>query len=691
MRDLQPLFDPRSIAIVGASTDPLKWGYGLARGALKGAHRRDVYLVNRRGGEILGVQAHRSLADVPEQPELVVVAVPERAFEEAVDAALEAGAKAIVGITAGLGEAGPSGRAREQAIVERVRSAGALLLGPNCLGVYDALAELDVGWSELPRGSIGVISQSGNLALELALLAEDYGLGFSRFASLGNQADLDATDLVEALAADPATRVIALYVEDFRDGRRFAAACEAAVVSGTPVVLLAAGRSEASVRAALSHTGALVSELVAVDAASRAAGIVQVTTPRQLVDTVQALLLPRRPKGPRLAVFSDGGGHGVIAADLADAAGFELPRLSDRLAGTLLDALGPTAATGNPVDFAGGGEQDLDRFELVARLLLDSGEVDAVLLTGYFGGYATSGSEYADWEVRVARGMSDASASSGRPLVVHTMYPSLTAASAFRAESIPVYREIESAIDSLARLVQLGTTPRPGVPELPPPAAPVAAGNDGYFEARELLAGGGIPFVPARRVATLGDALACAAELGYPVALKAIGLLHKSDAGGVVLGIDSEAALELTFSDMATRLSPKAYSVERMAPLPAGVELIAGARRDPRFGPIVLAGMGGLYAELLADVAVALAPVDESGARDLIRALRGAPLLLGSRGRPALALDAAAAALAALSRTAAAHPEIAEIEINPLLVTEHDAVGLDARLILVGKGDGNAR
>jgi acyl-CoA synthetase (NDP forming) len=364
--------------------------------------------------------------------------------------------------------------------------------------------------------------------------------------------------------------------------------------------------------------------------------------------------------------------------------------LGDRLAGALLDGLGPTAATGNPVDFAGGGEQDLRRFELVARLLLESGEVDAALLTGYFGGYATYGSEYETLEASVARGMSAASHSSGRPLVVHTMYPSLAAASTFREESIPVYREIESAIDSLARLVRLEATPRSGVPKLPPQASPVAAGAAGYFEARELLADGGVPFVPARRVATLDEALARATELGFPVALKAIGLLHKSDAGGVVLGIDSQEALARSFSDLTTRLSPEAYSVERMAPV-AGVELIAGVRRDPRFGPIVLVGMGGLYAEVLADVAVALAPVDEPGAHELLVTLRGAPLLLGARGRPRLALDAAAAALAALSRTAAAHPEIAEIEVNPLLVTGEDALGLDARLVLVEKGDGDAR
>ncbi len=575
-----------------------------------------------------------------------------------------------------------------------MRGSGALLLGPNCLGVFDGRAALDIGWSELPAGSIGLVSQSGNLALELALLAGDYGLGFSRFASLGNQADVEASDLVRDLAADSATKVIALYVEDFRDGRAFALACEEAVAGGTPVLLIAAGRSEASGRAAQSHTGALVSDRVAVAALCRAAGIVQVATARELADAAQAaLLVADRPHGLRLGIFGDGGGQGVIASDLADAAGFELPRLSDALGERLEAALGPTSATRNPVDFAGGGEQDLARFELVARLLLESGEVDATLLTGYFGGYATYGGEYEATEARVARAMGRTAAEAGRPLVAHTMYPSLGTAAALRESGVPVYREIESAVAALRRLVEIETAARSGVPDLPSPATRVVPGEgDGdYFAARQLLEAGGVPFVPARRIGDLDEALAAALELGYPVALKALGLLHKSDAGGVVLGIDGPEELSAAFSDLATRLEATACSVERMAPLEAGVELIAGVRSDPRFGPIALVGIGGLYAELLADVAVALAPVSRAQAADLLRSLRGAPLLLGARGRPALALDAAAEALAALSRVGAAHPEITEIEVNPLLVTAACAVGLDARLVFGEEGDDDAR
>jgi acyl-CoA synthetase (NDP forming) len=689
-RDLRPLFDPRSIAVVGASNDPATWGHVLAQGALRGERRRDVYLVNRNGSEILGRPSVRSLHDLPGPAELVVVAVPQAAFETTVDDALAIGARAIVGITAGLGETGAEGRAREQRVTDRVRDAGAVLLGPNCLGVFDAGAELDVGWSELPAGSIGLVSQSGNLALELGLLVTEVGLGFSRFASLGNQADIEAADIVDDLVGHEPTRVVCLYVEDFRDGRAFARACVRATEAGKPVVLLAAGRSDASTRAARSHTGALVSDLGAVEAACHGAGIELVQTPQELVDLAQAFLVRDLPRGRRIAVFGDGGGHGVIAADIATAAGLEVPALSTSLASALAGTLGPTAVTGNPVDLAGGGEDDVQSFERVARLLLESDEIDAALLTGYFGGYAEYGPDHEEREGAVARSIAELAAVTSRPLVAQTMYPRGPSAQTLRENAVPVYGDIAAAVSALARLADRAGRKPSGVPEIPTAATggPVA---DGYFEAREILAAGGIPFVDARRVANLDEAVAAAAGLGYPVVLKALGLLHKSDAGGVALGIGTPEELAHSLGEMAARLSPPGYSLERSAPVGDGVELILGVRRDPRFGPIALAGLGGVYAELLRDVAVGLAPVAEAEAERLLRSLRGAPLLTGARGRPSLDLGAAASALAALSRVAAEHPEIAEIEVNPLLVTTEGALGLDARVVMAHGGDENAR
>jgi acyl-CoA synthetase (NDP forming) len=675
------------VAILGASNDPAKWGNRLAMGALRGEERRSVYLVNRNGGEILERAAYPSLGDLPEPPELVVVSVPAEGFEEAVDASLAAGAKAIVGITTGLGETGDEGRAREAAIVGRVRAAGAVLLGPNCLGIFDAATGLDLGWSELQGGSIGLVSQSGNLALELALLAEDYGLGFSRFASLGNQADLEAGELVRSLIEHEPTRVIALYCEDFRDGRAFARAAQDAVEAGKPVLLLTVGAGEVGAQAARSHTGALVSSGTAVEAACRAAGMQRVRSPRELIDLAQAELARVRPHGRRVVIVGDGGGHGIVATDLASTEGLELPALSVELQGRIAPHLPDAAPTRNPVDFAGAGEQFLAIFEDVTRIILESGEVDAALVTGYFGGYSEFSDEFQVQETEVALGMARAAADSGRALVVQSMYPRSPSLVALRAAGVPVYREIEAAAWALARLANQAEHPPRGVPKLPPPVDGRPAAD--YWIARELIASTGIDCPPARRVTSLAEARAAAAELGYPVVVKALGPVHKSDAGGVALGLQDEQALEGALAGMAT-LSVEGYSVERMAPVSEGAELIAGCLNDPHFGPIVLVGLGGIYAELLEDTAVALAPVDDARAEELIASLRGAPILKGARGRLALDVPAAARALAALSRLAASRPDLAEIEINPLLVLPEGALALDARAVS-GENGADAR
>jgi acyl-CoA synthetase (NDP forming) len=678
-RDLTALFEPEAVAIVGASDDPVKWGNWLARGALRGEHRRAVYLVNRRGGEVMGRHAYRSLSELPGAPELVVLAVPPAALEQAVDDAIAAGARAIVVITAGESD-GDAGGARDAAIAARARAAGAVLLGPNCLGVLDAGAELELVPNDLPLGPIGLISQSGNLALELGLLAAEARLGFSRFVSLGNQADLETADLIRELTEHEQTKLIAIYAEDFRDGRAFAEVAEAAGRAGKPVVLLAVEHTEATARAVRSHTGALASDGAAIDAACRAAGIERVRSPLELVDLADGLLRAQRPRGRRVAVLADGGGHAGIAAGLASAAGLELPALGDALVATLRAGLSPTAAVANPIDLAGGGEQDIRTFDRAASALLQSGEVDAVLMTGYFGGYSEYAETLGRGEASVAEALADAARTSGRLLLAQTMHPHTSAAEALHRRGVPVYRTIERAVGVLARLVERSERVPGGVPRVPPAADPVTGG--GYAEARELLAAGGVPFVPARTVTDAEGALAAAGTIGYPVVLKALGLLHKSDAGGVVLGLRDDAALAAAFADLRDRLAPPAFSVERMAPVGDGVELLVGARWDPRFGPVALVGLGGVLTEIISDVAVALAPLDAAHARELLLSLRAAPVLLGVRGRPPVDLDAAAATVAALSEVAAAHPEIAEIEINPLLALPQGALGLDARIVV---------
>jgi acyl-CoA synthetase (NDP forming) len=678
-RDLRPLFEPETLAIVGVSSDPAKWGYWFARDAVRGAHRRRVYLVGRNGGEVHGIPVHRSLDELPEAPELVVLSVPANGLEEAVDDSLAAGARALVAIAAGFAELGEEGAARERALVERVRGAGAVLVGPNCLGVFDGSAELQLASTPLPAGPVGLVSQSGNVLLEIGLLLEDYGLGFSRAVSIGNQADVGVTDLVAALAEHEATRVIGVYCEDFRDGRAFV---EAARTAGKPVVLLTVGSSAAGSRAARSHTGALTSPRDAVEAACLAGGVHLVDTPRELVDTAQALLAPHRPRGRHVAVLGDGGGYGAIASDLLERKGIALPVLSEKTQAVLRELLPPTAATANPVDLAGAGEQDVFTFARSTRALLDAEDVDAVLFTAYFGGYSTLAEELREPEMRAARLLAAAMTESGKPLVVHTMHESAPPADVLREAGVPVYRVIESAVDAVVALVADGAPTPSRMPPLPAAAAPLASAS--YAAARAVLAEAAVPFGASRTVVGREEALAAAAEIGYPVVLKALGRLHKSEEGGVVLGLRDEADLAAAFDDVAARLAPESFSIEAAEDVAAGFELLAGARWDARFGPLVLVAAGGIQAEVLRDTAVALAPVDEEGAEALIRSLAAKPLLTGTRGRPPLDVAAAARAVASLSRFAAAHPEIAEVEVNPLLVRRvgEGAVGLDARVVL---------
>ena len=675
---LDALFAPNEIAIVGASDDTRKYGNWIAVEALKG--NRQVHLVNQSRDTVLGRPAVPSVSAVGTQVDLVVIAVPASGFEAAVDDALAAGARAIVGISAGLGEAGAEGLRVQERITAKVRAAGARLLGPNCLGVLDHTTGLTLASNELPVGNIGVISQSGNMALELATLLVDHDLGVSRFASLGNQADLVAADLIDAYVQHEGTRAIALYCEDFQDGRRLALAAQRASEAGKPVVLLTVGTTEASTRNAKSHTGAMVSSSVVVDAACRAAGMEQVSSPAQMAHLLQAVVRTRTPRGSRVAVFADGGGHASVASDSAASSGLQVGEFSDELQQAIAAELPPTAGVSNPVDVAGGGEQDILCFPRVLDHLNASDEVDCTLISGYFGGYGSYGPELAEKEIEAAHLIALQTEARGGTVVVQTMNWQSEAATVLRAGGIPVYRGIEEASWSLGRLARRNVERSTGVPSLPQAVTPLT--ETGYYASRRILEPSGIGFVASAEVAMKDELLDEVSKLRFPLVLKALGDEHKSDRGGVILGIKDEAELLTAWGDIQSRLAPPSCSIEEMADLTDAVELLIGVRRDPRFGPIVLVGLGGVFAEVLRDIRCALGPVATYQARELLLSLRGSALLTGARGRPPVDLDAAAAVVARLSRVAAEHPEISEIECNPVAATPLGAIALDARVVL---------
>ncbi|MEU6657997.1 acetate--CoA ligase family protein [Streptomyces sp. NPDC046821] len=809
---LDALFDPRSVAVVGASDNPEKWGYWLASGALSGRGRRSVHLVNHRGGSLDGEPFLPDLASLPVPPEHVVVAVPPRHVRPVVTDGLAAGARCFTVITSGGATVD-----EERALAKLVKAGGARLLGPNCMGVVDTTSELRLSWGEFPSGGLGLVSQSGNLALEIGRLLARAGQGFSRFVSLGNQRDIDAADALESLISHEPTKALAAYIEDFRDGRRLAQVLAAAHAAGKPVLLLTVGRSAASGRAAASHTGALVSARATVEAVCRDAGALLLDTAGELVDTAVYLLAegtrhrqagrtegaspllhgvavvgesrgqnalaahafaaqgldvpvsadgtrdalagasgttpadpadagattsprPRRvaivgdsegqdalaadrftaqglddgtrdapaarqpggaegttpadladagatatasprPRPRRVAVVGDSGGQGALAADAFAAQGLDVPAFSAGTREAVAEQLPGGAGCANPVDLAGAGEADLGSYARVAGTLLRSGDADAVVLTGYFGDYATANPAQADEECQVAHALADAAVDSGRALVVHTMARDTPALSVLRQRGVPVYERIEQAATAIAGAARL--TGRPLLPEEPQTQAAYELTDGGYEQVRELLASYQLAF-PAAEFVTDADSAVEAAErrTGYPVVLKAMGLAHKTEAGGVALSIGDADALRAAFARMKAATGADRYAVEAMATPPYGHELIVGVRRDPSFGPVVMVGIGGVTAELLADTALALAPVTHARARALLLELRHAALLTGWRGAPGVHLDAAAAAVCAVARAAVDHPELTELEVNPLLVHPGGAIALDAHGVL---------
>lgn len=680
-RDLRPLFAPRSVAVVGASADAAKWGGDLARRLHASAGGRRLYFVNRRGGALYGRPVAPSLSDLPETPDLVFLAVPATACEEVVDEGLRLGVPAFVGIFAGLGETGAEGRRRERSLAQRVRAAGSVLLGPNCMGLADAASGLQgVPYLDVPFGDIGFLSQSGAMGEEMAMRARAHGCGFSRYVTLGNQADLGLSDLLATFVDHEPTKVVALYAEGLGDGRRLAAVAARVAASGRPVVLLCPGRSPAGARAALSHTGSLTAGSEVVDAVCRAGGVIRVDTPQELFEAALALRSQPPAAGRRVAVVSDGGGPGGIAADLLAGAGLDVPRFSPGLVARVRAAL-PLSAGENPLDFAL-STIDPGAFGAVLPVLAGCGEVDAVFCVGQLGYWSARFPEFAAnvaAEVAGAEAMAAAAGRAGMPLVVSTVYPESAPARRLRELGVPVYRELASGVAALGALVAAAAPPA-GVPALPAPAA-LPSGTWDYWRARAALAAAGVPFPPARLVTDAAAAVAAARDLGWPVVLKVPTVLHKSEAGAVVTGLRSPAAVRAAAQRLLAAHPGSGLVVEAEAPRGDGVEVLVGCRHDPQAGPLVVVGLGGVQAEALRDTAVALAPVDGDEAVRLLAGLRGAALFGPFRGRGALDLEAAGRVVAAVSGFAAAHEGLGAVEVNPLLLLPQGALALDARVV----------
>ena len=683
---MKSFFEPTAVAVIGANRERGKIGSEILHNLAGGGFTGRLFAVHPSASSIEGIPAYASVTAIPEPVDLAVIAAPAAHVGTIVDECIAKGVKALVIISAGFSETGAEGRAREQEILEKVRAAGIRLIGPNCMGIINTnpAVRLNATFSPVApiEGRIAFSTQSGALGLAILDYARELNIGISTFVSVGNKADVSGNDLIQYWADDPRTDVILQYLESFGNPRRFAQIARR-VARKKPIVAVKAGRSQAGARAASSHTGALAASDVVVDALFRQAGVVRTNTLEELFDVATLLAHQPLPEGPRVAVLTNAGGPGILAADACEANGLQLSPLGASTIAALRDFLPAAASVANPVDML--ASAPVDHYRRATKLLLADPAIDSLLVI-FIPPLVTEAKE-------VARAIVEGSAGTRKPVLAN--FISARGAPPELAP-LPSYMFPEAAVTALARVTAYGAwrrRPTGSIPTLTGVDRPVIrAVIDGAFargegwltpvEAEALVAAAGVSTAKARLVTSAEEAVVVGRELGYPVALKAVGpeILHKSDLGGVMLDIRDEDTLGGAFRTMKARVGTAMTGATVQQMVPGGVELLVGALFDPTFGPLVACGSGGVLVDLLHDTVFRIHPLTDVDAAEMVRGLKAAALLHGYRGHPPADEAAAIDVLLRISALLEICPEIHELDINPLKVLERGARAVDVRV-----------
>ncbi|TFW13755.1 bifunctional acyl-CoA synthetase/GNAT family N-acetyltransferase [Massilia arenosa] len=705
VRNLQHLFAPRSVALIGASDRPGSVGATVLNNLLAGGFHGAIYPVNPRHTTLHGLTVHARVAHLPEVPELAVICTPPATVPGLIEELGRAGTRAAIVLTAGLGALDGAHRTLRQAMLEAARPYTLRILGPNCVGLL--VPGLGLNASFAPGGAapgrIAFVSQSGALVTAVLDWAGSRGIGFSHFISLGDGSDVDFGDVLDYLATDGGTDAILLYMEDVHHARKFMSAARAAARS-KPTLILKSGRMAEGAKAAASHTGALAGADNVYDAAIRRAGMLRVLTTEDLFAAVETLARARPLAGSRLAIMTNGGGPGVMATDALIEAGGKLATLSPDTVAELDAGLPPTWSHANPVDII--GDAPPERYKLALQALARDPANDAIL-------FIHAPTAIVD-SAEIARQLVPLVRDSSRNVLACWVGGNAVAQArrTFSDAGIPTFETPEDAINGFMQIVRY----RRGqelLMQVPPALrgqaavrradaqaiirAALAEGRAMLHaeEASAVLAAYGVPVVPSRNAATPQDAARMAGELGFPLVAKIMSpdITHKSDVGGVMLDLDSAEAVHAACTRMAQRAAearPGArldgFLLQPMVRRPQADELIVGAATDPVFGPVILFGQGGVAVEVMADRAVGLPPLNAVLAADMIGQTRVARLLAGYRNRPPANMGAIISTLVQISRLVAELPEVQELDINPLLADSDGVLALDARMRVAAAG-----
>lgn len=706
------VFYPNAIAVVGASKDPTKRGFRSIQKLIEDGYPGKIYPINPKETEILGLKCYSDISDVPGSIDLAIVCTPAKTLPDLMGKFADKRVKGAVVLAGGFAEAGPDGLALQHSMVENARRGGVRIVGPNTSGIFNTHQSCNVvGFSNLRKGPIGLLSQSGNMALSLVTEAQGNGaIGLSTYVGIGNEADIRFDEYLEYFERDSNTKVVIAYVEGVKDGRRFLDALRR-VTKSKPVVVYKSGRTAAGVTSAKSHTGALAGDYSVSRGVLTQAGAILVDRTDEILPLAECLSLLPPLRSRNVAVLSDGGGHATIAADLLTENQLSLAKISLETQQKLRKILPPAAAVSNPVDVAGGTDANPLLFATCAEALLADPSVDALLITGLFGGYAVRFSDsLAGSERATSEAIARLSKATGKPVLVHSLYTALTGSerpaplSQLRSAGIPIYSSLEYAVRSLAALATQGETSRrtsealaakgrrlPGIDEIVRRSRTDNRGVVLEHDGRSILELLGVPMSPSQLVTNAEEAAAAFCAHGsQPVALKLVSrdILHKTEAGGVALNVASEEAARQSFSEVMR--NGRAYCATAdiagviVTPMAdrGGIEIIIGVVRDPTYGPVMMFGLGGVLVEVLRDVAFRSLPLTTDDARAMIEEIKGVELLNGVRGSSAVDRKNLIELMTRVSDLVTAYPEIAELDLNPVFAYSDKATVVDVRILL---------
>jgi acetyl coenzyme A synthetase (ADP forming)-like protein len=693
---LDPLFRPRSIAVVGTSRRPGTIGYQILENILRHGYQGVVYPVNPKATAVHSIRAYPSVTAIPEPVDLAVVVVPKEHVAAVVDECGEKGVQSLVVISAGFKEVGGEGVARERDLVERVRRHGMRLVGPNCMGILNTEAAVSMNATFAPNmpppGPLSFMSQSGALGVTILDYAAEYGIGIHHFVSVGNKPDVSGNDLIEYWEDDPDTRVILMYIENFGNPRRFTRIARR-VTRKKPIVVVKAGRTGAGARAASSHTGALAGADIAADALLAQCGVLRAQSVEELFDMAMALEEQPVPRGPRVAIVTNAGGPGIIIADAVESLGLEVAELTDASQERLRSVLPAEASVRNPVDMIASATSET--YELALEIVMEDENVDAAV--------AAFVPPLGIRQVDVAQSIVTArDRHPGKPLLAVLMgREGLPEGKAELHEAgVPAYIFPESAARALWALYRYRQwldrpVPEPTVFEVDRDAVTrildraQQEGRPGLLEPEGLavFAAYGIPVVEHRWVHDEEEAVEATRAIGGPVVLKVVSpqVVHKSDVGGVRVNLRDEGEVRDAYRGILSSVRQaqpdadiRGVLVTRF--LDRGRETIMGMSLDPGFGPVIMFGLGGIYVEALKDVSFRIQPVSEQDAREMVDGIRGRKLLDQVRGEPAVDRDTLVETLQRVSQLVGEHFRISELDINPFLAFPQGGVAADARI-----------